>query len=140
MRGRDDHQARKAGVLRIAGFVVLIAAGSQVVPAQDFPSKPVRLIVGAAAGSSGDVLARLIGDELAKTWKQSVVIDNRPGAGGIIANQALLGAPTDGHTLMLSAGSYLTVTPFTQKSLHFSNVIFTGWLIIYGTISHYIYT
>ena len=117
MRGFDERQARKAGILRLAAVAAIIAAGPQVLLAQDFPSKPVRLIVGAAAGSSGDVLARLIGEELAKTWKQSVVIDNRPGAGGIIANQALLGAPADGHTLMLSAGSYLTVTPFTQKNL-----------------------
>ncbi|MFN0299563.1 MAG: hypothetical protein ACKVQU_04320 [Burkholderiales bacterium] len=92
MRGFDDGQARKAGIVRIvriAAFVALIAAGPQGVLAQDFPSRTVRLIVGAAAGSWGVVLARVIGDERAKTWKQSVVIDNRPGAGGIIANQAL---------------------------------------------------
>jgi tripartite-type tricarboxylate transporter receptor subunit TctC len=104
-----------------ASIVVFTAVLAAVLPtgalAQDFPSKPVRLIVGAAAGSSGDVLARIIGDELSKVWKQSVVVDNRPGAGGILANQALLSAAPDGHTLMASAGSYLTITPFTQKSL-----------------------
>ncbi len=92
-----------------------VLAGSAL--AQDFPTKPVRVIVGAAAGSSGDLLGRLLAAELAQDWKQAVVIDNRPGAGGVIASQGLLGAPVDGSTLMLAAGSYLTVTPFTQKSL-----------------------
>ncbi len=100
----------------LAAFVAAIALSSPL-SAQDFPSKPVRLIVGAAAGSSGDVLARLLADQLGVGWKQSVVVDNRPGAGGVLASQALLGAPADGHTLMLSAGSYLTITPFTQKNL-----------------------
>jgi tripartite-type tricarboxylate transporter receptor subunit TctC len=104
-----------------ARAIVLTAVFAVVSPnlvcAQEFPSKPVRLIVGAAAGSSGDVLARILGDELSRVWKQSVVVDNRPGAGGILANQALLSAAPDGHTLMASAGSYLTITPFTQKGL-----------------------
>ncbi len=103
--------------LPAAGLALVAALCAHGVLAQEFPSKPVRMIVGAAAGSSGDILARLLGEYLSVAWKQSVVIDNRPGAGGILASQALLSAPADGHTLMLSAGSYLTVTPFTQKSL-----------------------
>jgi tripartite-type tricarboxylate transporter receptor subunit TctC len=85
--------------------------------AQDYPAKPVRVIVGAAAGSSGDVLGRLLADQLTQAWKQAVVIDNRPGAGGVIASQSLLAAPADGYTLMLAAGSYLTITPHTQPNL-----------------------
>ncbi|MSQ21404.1 MAG: hypothetical protein EXR39_18145 [Betaproteobacteria bacterium] len=107
----------QASVACVAAATMMAVAFPLAIKAQEFPAKPVRLIVGAAAGSSGDVLARILGDELSKVWKKSVVVDNRPGAGGILACQALLSAAPDGHTLMVSAGSYLTITPFTQKSL-----------------------
>jgi tripartite-type tricarboxylate transporter receptor subunit TctC len=85
--------------------------------AQDFPSKPVRFVTGAAAGSTGDVLARVIAEHLSVLWKQPVVIDNRPGAGGAISAQAVLAAPADGHTVFIAAGSYLTITPATVPNL-----------------------
>lgn len=85
--------------------------------AQDFPSKPVRFITGAAAGSTGDVLGRVLGDHLSGVWKQPAVIENRPGGGGVIASQALLSAPPDGHTVFIAAGSYLTITPNTTAGM-----------------------
>ena len=94
-----------------------LALASQSAFSADYPTKPVRMLVGAAAGSSGDVFGRILADQLTTLWKQSVVVDNRPGAGGIIAIQALLAAPPDGYTVLVSAGSYLVVTPFTQPSL-----------------------
>jgi tripartite-type tricarboxylate transporter receptor subunit TctC len=87
--------------------------------AADFPNKPVRLIVGAAAGSTGDVLARVLGDQASVLWKQPAIVDNRPGGGGVIASQAVLGAPPDGHTVFIAAGSYLTITPLTTANLPF---------------------
>jgi tripartite-type tricarboxylate transporter receptor subunit TctC len=87
--------------------------------AQDFPNKPVRFITGAAAGSSGDILARALGDQVSSTWKQPVVIENRPGGGGIIAGQALLASPPDGHTVFIAAGSYVTITPATEANMPF---------------------
>jgi len=95
----------------------LLVAWSAAAAAQDFPSKPVRFITGAAPGSSGDVLARVLGDHLSTVWKQPAVIDNRPGGGGVIASQAVLGAPPDGHTLFVAAGSYVTITPWTLKNV-----------------------
>jgi len=88
----------------------LVAAAAQ---AQDFPNKPVRFITGAAAGSSGDILARALGDQVSATWKQPVIIENKPGAGGLISGQALLASPADGHTVFIAAGSYVTITPAT---------------------------
>jgi tripartite-type tricarboxylate transporter receptor subunit TctC len=85
--------------------------------AQDFPSKPVRFMTGAAPGSSGDILARVLGDAVSETWKQPVIIENRPGAGGAISSQAVLSAPPDGHTVFIAAGSYLTITPATTANL-----------------------
>ena len=98
-------------------LAALFLAMSAASAAQDFPSKPVRFITGAAPGSTGDVLARVLGDHLSSVWKQSAVIDNRPGGGGVIASQAVLGAPADGHTVFVAAGSYVTITPWTLKNV-----------------------
>jgi tripartite-type tricarboxylate transporter receptor subunit TctC len=98
-------------------LAALFLAMSAASAAQEFPSKPVRFITGAAPGSTGDVLARVLGDHLSTVWKQPAVIDNRPGGGGVIASQAVLGAPADGHTVFVAAGSYVTITPWTLKNV-----------------------
>ena len=101
------------------GLSLIIAAALWLQPAaaEDYPSKPVKMIAGAAAGSSGDILGRVLAEQLTGLWKQQVLIENKPGAGGVIASQAMLGTPPDGYTLLLSAGSYLVITPFTQRNL-----------------------
>jgi tripartite-type tricarboxylate transporter receptor subunit TctC len=110
--------AHSTFIAALAGaFALLSPPVGQPAYAADYPTKPVRMLVGAAAGSSGDVFGRILADQLGNLWKQSVVVDNRPGAGGVIAIQALLAAPPDGYTVLLSAGSYLVVTPFTQANL-----------------------
>jgi tripartite-type tricarboxylate transporter receptor subunit TctC len=82
-----------------------------------WPERNVRIITGPLApGSSIDAAARIIGDELAKKWKQTVVIENRPGADGIIAAQALLQA-RDGHTLLFTTHSILTVVPLLRETI-----------------------
>lgn len=70
-----------------------------VASAQDYPSKPVHVIVGFAAGGPTDILARLVGERLSQAWQQPVVIENRPGAGGMIALESVVRAPADGYTL-----------------------------------------
>jgi tripartite-type tricarboxylate transporter receptor subunit TctC len=99
--------------LLFIAFVLFTAAAQ----AQEFPSKSVRFVTGAAAGSSGDILARVLGEHLGGVWKQPVVIDNRPGGGGTISGQAMTGAPADGHSVWIAAGSYLTITPATMASM-----------------------
>ena len=74
--------------------------------AQSFPTKPVHILVPYAPGGAVDVLARTIGQALAKTWAQLPVIDNKPGAGGIVASQALIQARPDGYTIMLVASGH----------------------------------
>lgn len=102
----------------LSSAILMLACALAVnVNAQDFPSKPVRFVTGAAPGSTGDVLARIIGDYLSGVWKQPVIIDNRPGGGGVISAQALLAAPPDGHTVFIAAGSYVTITPATVANL-----------------------
>ena len=90
------------GLFAIAALS-LTAAGAH---AQSFPTKPVRILVPYAAGGAVDVLARTLGQSLSKTWGQQPVIENRPGAGGIIASQALTQSAPDGYTLILVASGH----------------------------------
>ncbi len=77
--------------------------------AQDFPSRPVHLIVPYAPGGSGDLIARLLGDKLSTLWGQQVVVENRPGAGGLIGTETAAHAPADGYTLYLATDGPLTI-------------------------------
>ena len=87
---------------RFAG--VVLAALAMVAPgfAQEWPAKPIRVVVNFPPGGAADVLARALGQELAETLKQPLVVDNRPGANGIIATQLVSKAAPDGYTLLLN--------------------------------------
>ena len=74
--------------------------------ADPFPSRPVKILVPYAAGGAVDVLARTLGQSLSKSWGQQPVIENRAGAGGIVASQALVQSPADGYTLILVASGH----------------------------------
>lgn len=88
-----------------------------VVPgiAHAWGEKPLRLIVPAPPGGTIDVVARVLSDELSKEIKQPVIVENKPGAGGVIAVQALMSAPADGQTLMVTASNLLTEVPLIVK-------------------------
>ncbi|HEY8335171.1 MAG TPA: tripartite tricarboxylate transporter substrate binding protein [Tardiphaga sp.] len=81
-------------------------AGQPALAADAFPTKPVTIFVPYAAGGAVDVLARTVGQSLSKTWGQQPVVENRPGAGGTIASQALAQAKPDGYTLILVASGH----------------------------------
>jgi len=82
---------------------------------ETFPSKPIRILVGAGAGGSTDITARLVGTELAKVLGQPVVIENRPGASGTISVQQTVRSPADGHTLVWVGNSVMAISPFLYK-------------------------
>ena len=94
----------KTGGLMLAAGLLLAGGAAQAT--DNYPSKPVHILVPYAAGGAVDVLARTLGQALAKTWSQQPVIDNRPGAGGIVASQALTQAAPDGYTLILVASGH----------------------------------
>lgn len=81
---------------------------------QGWPERTVRLITPSPPGGSPDIVARLFAEGLSKRWKSSVIVENRAGADGMIAAQALLGA-TDGHTLLMAPSAVVTVTPAIRK-------------------------
>src|ERR1044072_8991978 len=85
--------------------------------AQSWPSRPVKVVMATAAGSAPNVIARIVTDRLSQLWGQQVLILNRPGAGGLIALQALAAAERDGHTLYLPSSSSLVVLPVTNANL-----------------------
>ncbi len=85
--------------------------------AQSFPSQPVRIVSPFPAGSGPDVVARIIGERLAAHWKQSVVVDARPGANGFLATGAVKQAPATGHDLLLVDVGHLAISPSLFKKL-----------------------
>ena len=99
----------------IAALAVALAA----LPAHAYPDHVIRLIVPFPAGGSNDVAARLIAPHLEKALGQTVIVDNRPAAGGIVGSDAVAKATPDGHTLLLVASSH-TVTPALSSKLPYS--------------------
>lgn len=96
------------------GAAALLACAAAHAQAPAYPTKPVRMIIALAPGGGVDTTGRIIGQKLSELWGQSFVADNRPGAGGTIAADAVARAAPDGHTvLMTSAG--LTITPSLMK-------------------------
>ena len=89
--------------LRLAAMAGALPALTRVASALDYPTRPVRIIVGFAPGSTTDILARLIGQWLSMQLGQSFVIDNRPGAGGNVGTEAVVNSAADGYTLLMVA-------------------------------------
>jgi tripartite-type tricarboxylate transporter receptor subunit TctC len=87
--------------------------------AQNFPSKPIRIIVPFGAGSTSDVLARLIAQGMSGDLGQSVVVDNRPGAGGTMGATEAARAPADGYTLVLGTVASLAVATFMMQGVNY---------------------
>jgi len=99
-----------------AAAVVMFAAGSVASAQSEFPSKPVHIFVPYAAGGGVDILARTLGEVVSRHWDQTVIVENRPGAGGVVASQALLAAPPDGYTLIVVASGHAT-NPFLYPKI-----------------------
>ena len=96
------------GWFRLAAVAALMLAPAGAASAQSFPSKPVHIFVPYPAGGGVDVLTRTLGEVVSKQWGQSVVVENRPGAGGVIASQAVVTSPPDGYTLIMVASGHAT--------------------------------
>src|SRR5713226_1417345 len=92
----------------VAAIVAMSVAGGGAAAQSPFPSKPVHIFVPYAAGGGVDILARTLGDVVSRQWGQTVVVENRPGAGGLIASQALATSPPDGYTLIVVASGHAT--------------------------------
>ena len=96
---------RAVGV--VLALAALAAAGATVGQTGAYPAKPIRIVVPAAAASSADLLARIVGERFARTGGQPWIIDNRPGAGGVIGSDIVAKAAPDGYTLLFTASNFI---------------------------------
>lgn len=103
--------------MRIAAScaIALLALSASASAADKFPARPVRMIVSNTPGSAPDVIARLVGAKLTEAWGQQIVIDNRPGATGLIAAETLARAAPDGYTLWMNTMTQLISTLQAQR-------------------------
>jgi tripartite-type tricarboxylate transporter receptor subunit TctC len=99
-----------------AAAAVLLASGGTASAQSAFPNKAVHIFVPYPAGGGVDILTRTLGDVVSRQWGQSVVVENRPGAGGLVASQALVQAPGDGYTLIMVASGHAT-NPFLYPKI-----------------------
>ena len=108
--------------LAVVGAVLLTACitGSPLAIGADYPEKPIRVVVPYAPGGASDILARVIGQKLSESLKQSVVVENKPGAGGAIGADLVAKAPPDGYTLLLADVAVYTIAPALYPKLPYA--------------------
>ncbi len=110
-------QRRKLISLLAATAILPAAAMAEV---DNYPSKPIRVIVPFAAGASSDVLGRVIMERMSRRLKQPIIIENKTGAGGTIGTTFVTKAPADGYTLLLTTSSPLTINPLIDKAVTYN--------------------
>jgi tripartite-type tricarboxylate transporter receptor subunit TctC len=113
-RRKEDSNPRGVVVLALLSFSLLTAGPLH---AQPFPTRPIHLVVPFAPGGGVDISARIIGQKLAERLGVGVVVDNRPGAGGVIGSDIVAKSPPDGYTLMLGTPSPLVIAPWLLKKM-----------------------
>lgn len=115
---------RRAGMLSLLSATLLSAAGlpAQAQNADKYPSQPITMVIPQAPGGTNDIVGRLIANELAEELKQSVVVTNRPGAGGNIGTAQTKSAPPDGYTLLMTVNSAQAINPSLYKNVGFDPI------------------
>ena len=130
---------RRCVVVSLCAALGIIAAPLVWAQTDSFPNQTIKLLIGFAPGGSSDTVARIMAPKLGELLKQSIVIDNKPGAGGNIATDLLIKAPADGHTIMLgTVGSIsvnqhlnkLSYNPITDMAPLSMAVIFSNVLVV----------
>jgi tripartite-type tricarboxylate transporter receptor subunit TctC len=107
----------KTGAFLAAALVLTSSAAC----AQTYPSRQITLIIPFAVGGSNDMVGRAVGKKLTEAWGQPVIVENRPGAGGMIGTSAVAAAPPDGYTLLLVSSTF-TINPAIKKSMPFDTI------------------
>src|SRR5262245_18874407 len=98
-------EATMSTMIKVTAALVL-AAASTLASAQDYPVRPIRLIVPLTAGSGADIAGRIVAKSMSEVWRQPVVVENRPGAGGQLGTQAVVKSEPDGYTLLVQSASH----------------------------------
>src|SRR5215813_7142025 len=106
--------------LHVAAGAAALPAVSRIATAQTYPTRPVRIIVGLPAGLATDILARLVGQSLSERLGKQFIVENRPGAGGNLATEAVVRAPADGYTLLqVNSGNAVNASLYANLNFNF---------------------
>lgn len=123
--------------LALSAVALALGVGPGSSAAQSFPTHPVTIVVPFAPGGLSDGIGRILATRLSEKWKQTVLVDNRPGGGTIIGTQAVLKAPPDGHTLLLTSFGFTTnqilvkSLPYDSRSLAPLNMVAVAPNVLY---------
>ena len=115
----------KRSLALLAATSIITLAAPFCVQAQSYPAKPIRAVVAFGTGGATDVIARIIAAALSQSLGQTVVIDNRPGADGIVAGEQVAKAPADGYTVFFATSTQISALPSLRKSIPFDPLDFT---------------
>jgi tripartite-type tricarboxylate transporter receptor subunit TctC len=129
MNTKSKVGSRKSKVRAVVKVCLLTSAfclGIVSASAQNYPTKPIRIVVPFTPGSASDILARLIAPKMTDNWGQQVVVDNRPSAGGTVAGEIVARATPDGHTLMLTSSAFAGSAALYDKLPYDSVKDFSG--------------
>src|SRR5260221_7039277 len=107
-------------------LLLVVLFGVLSVQAQQYPSKPIRIVVPLVPGGNQDIVARAVGEELSKGLGQQVIVENRPGIGAIIGTQAVKNSPADGYTLLSVAVTFARVPGIMTTAGYDPRTDFTG--------------
>ena len=124
-------------LIRLAVAVALVGAGAASAFAQAWPNKPIRLIVSYPPGGVTDVVARVVAQPLSETLGQTVLVENKPGAAGMIGSETVANAPADGHTLLMFVDGN-TILPSIMKQMPFDSRKAFAPITVLGRGSHVI--
>jgi tripartite-type tricarboxylate transporter receptor subunit TctC len=113
---------RKQLYLNVLGWLAASCLSVPAAMAQDYPARPVKLLVASVPGSAPDILARVIAEPLSAALKQAVVVENKPGAGGVIGVDSVAKAPADGHTLVIGHDGTMAMSAVINPKLPYDPV------------------
>ena len=111
---------RKNLLILATVLATLLALPAALAQGSDYPNRPIKMIVPFAAGISPDVVARVIGDKLGQALGQPVIIDNKPGAGGMIGAEAAAAGAPDGYTLFFTVKAVMAIAPHVYSNVKYN--------------------
>ena len=130
------HRRHTLSLALATGLSLLGSLSTAWAQAEAWPAKPIRLVVPFAAGGTSDILARTIGERLQAALKQTVIVDNRAGAGGVIGADVVAKSPPDGYTLLIGTISSHAINPALQPKMPYNVATDFAPVILLGSISN----
>jgi tripartite-type tricarboxylate transporter receptor subunit TctC len=132
---RESAKLSRRSLLRLAAGAAALPAASRIAGAQSYPARPVRIIVGVAAGGANSTVARLVAQSLSERLGREFIVENRPGAGGNVGAQAAANAAPDGYTLLFTAtANAISATVYDKIDFNFARDIVPVASLVRGTL------